>query len=304
MTVIEGSTSVVNGARWGRLHAPMTETRPRVRIARAARSVAAYAAVGVVGLAFLAPWLWLLTTSFKAQEHIFDWPPQWIPSPWVWSNYVSAVTTIPFFRYTANTLIICALVVVGRLISCSLVAYAFSRVRWPGRDALFLLVLSTMMLPFQVTMVPLYVIFTRIGWVNTFLPLTVPAFFGDAFFIFLLRQFFLTIPFDLSDAAKLDGASEFRIYSQIILPLAKPALATLAIFSFLWTYVDFLGPLIYLTDEQTWTLSIGLTQFLGTYRQDWGGLMAASALFTIPVIALFFFTQRYFIQGIATTGLK
>jgi multiple sugar transport system permease protein len=258
----------------------------------------------VVGLLFFVPWLWLLTTSFKVQEHIFDWPPQWIPKPWTFSNYRSAVTTIPFFRYTANTLIICGLVVVGRLISCSLVAYAFARVHWWGRDALFLVVLSTMMLPFQVTMVPLYVVFTRLHWINTFLPLTVPAFFGDAFFIFLLRQFFLTIPFDLSDAARLDGAGEFRIYRQIILPLAKPALATLAIFSFLWTYIDFLGPLIYLTDERTWTLSIGLTQFLGTYRQDWGGLMAASALFTIPVILLFFFTQRYFIQGIVTTGLK
>jgi multiple sugar transport system permease protein len=278
--------------------------RQRARSLRRMHGIAAYSGVIVVGLLFFVPWLWLLTTSFKVQEHIFDWPPQWIPKPWTFSNYRSAVTTIPFFRYTANTLIICGLVVVGRLISCSLVAYAFARVHWWGRDALFLVVLSTMMLPFQVTMVPLYVVFTRLHWINTFLPLTVPAFFGDAFFIFLLRQFFLTIPFDLSDAARLDGASEFRIYRQIILPLAKPALATLAIFSFLWTYIDFLGPLIYLTDERTWTLSIGLTQFLGTYRQDWGGLMAASALFTIPVILLFFFTQRYFIQGIVTTGLK
>lgn len=278
--------------------------RQRARSLHRLQGIATYSGVILVGLLFFGPWLWLLTTSFKVQEHIFDWPPQWIPKPWTFSNYRSAVTTIPFFRYTANTLIICGLVVLGRLISCSLVAYAFARVHWWGRDVLFLVVLSTMMLPFQVTMVPLYVVFTKVHWINTFLPLTVPAFFGDAFFIFLLRQFFLTIPFDLSDAARLDGASEFRIYSQIILPLAKPALATLAIFSFLWTYIDFLGPLIYLTDERTWTLSIGLTQFLGTYRQDWGGLMAASALFTIPVIALFFFTQRYFIQGIVTSGLK
>src|SRR5262245_53745345 len=278
--------------------------RPRSTFASSARSPLSYILVGVTALFFLVPWLWLLSTSFKPTEQIFDWPPRLLPETWVFSNYVSAVTTIPFFRYTLNTFIICGLVVVGRLISCSLVAYSLARIRWRGRDLLFGLVLATMMLPFQVTMVPLYVIFTRLGWVNSFAPLTVPAFFGDAFFIFLLRQFFLTIPTDLSDAARLDGASEFRIYAQIILPVSKPALASVAIFSFLWTYVDFLGPLIYLTNQETWTLSLGLAQFMGTYQQDWGGLMAACALFSIPVVLLFLLTQRYFMRGIVTTGFK
>lgn len=258
----------------------------------------------LVTLFFLLPWVWLLSTSFKPADEIFDWPPRWIPQTWVFSNYVSAVTTIPFFQYTLNTLIICILVVIGRLFSCSLVAYSLARISWPGRNLLFALVLATMMLPFQVTMVPLYIVFTRLGWIDSFAPLTVPAFFGDAFFIFLLRQFMLTIPHDLSDAARLDGASELRIFLQIVLPLSKPALATVAIFSFLWTYIDFLGPLIYLTSEQNWTLSLGLVQFVGTYQQDWGGLMAACALFSVPVVLLFLFTQRYFIRGVVTTGFR
>lgn len=276
----------------------------RVAVRRLLVQVASYAAIGSVSLFFLGPWVWLLSTSFKPRADIFDWPPRLVPDPWVWENYQRAVTVIPFFQYMGNTLLICTLVVCGRLMSCSLVAYAFARLEWKGRDALFAVVLSTMMLPGVVTLVPLYVLFTRLHWTNSFLPLTVPAFFGDAFFIFMLRQFFRTIPFELSDAARIDGAGEGRIFLQIILPLAKPGLATVAIFSFLWTYIDFLGPLIYLTDQARWTLSLGLSQFLGTYRQDWGGLMAACTLFTIPAIALFLFTQRYFIRGIVTTGLK
>jgi multiple sugar transport system permease protein len=292
-------------ARWPlRVASQRTASARRVPLRRIVAQAASYAAIGGVSLFFLGPWVWLVATSFKAREDIFDWPPQLIPNPWVWENYERAVTVIPFFQYMGNTLVICALVVCGRLLSCSLVAYAFARLEWKGRDTLFAVVLSTMMLPGVVTLVPLYVLFTRLGWTNSFLPLTVPAFFGDAFFIFMLRQFFRTIPFELSDAARIDGASEARIFVQIILPLAKPALATVAIFSFLWTYIDFLGPLIYLTDQERWTLSIGLSQFLGTYRQDWGGLMAACTLFTVPVILLFLFTQRYFIRGMVTSGLK
>ena len=258
----------------------------------------------LVGSFFFLPWLWLLSSSLKTLDQIFIQPPQWIPKPIDWSNFSKAITYIPFFQYMANTLVICAFVVVGRVISCSLVAYGFSRIRWPGRDFVFVLVLATMMLPFQVSMIPLYVIFSRVHLVNTIVPLVLPAFFGDAFFIFLLRQFFLSIPHELQEAAIIDGANHFDIYWRVILPLARPALITLVIFSFLWTYTDFQGPLIYLTSPQKWTLSLGLRGYFSVHGAQWSLLMAASLLFTLPGLILFFFAQRSFIEGIVTTGLK
>jgi multiple sugar transport system permease protein len=258
----------------------------------------------LVGSFFFLPWLWLLSSSLKTLDQIFIQPPQWIPKPIDWSNFSKAITYIPFFQYMANTLVICAFVVVGRVISCSLVAYGFSRIRWPGRDFVFVLVLATMMLPFQVSMIPLYVIFSRVHLVNTIVPLVLPAFFGDAFFIFLLRQFFLSIPHELQEAAIIDGANHFDIYWRVILPLARPALITLVIFSFLWTYTDFQGPLIYLTSPQKWTLSLGLRGYFSVHGAQWSLLMAASLLFTLPGLVLFFFAQRSFIEGIVTTGLK
>ncbi len=223
----------------------------------------------LVGSFFFLPWLWLLSSSLKTLDQIFIQPPQWIPKPIDWSNFSKAITYIPFFQYMANTLVICAFVVVGRVISCSLVAYGFSRIRWPGRDFVFVLVLATMMLPFQVSMIPLYVIFSRVHLVNTIVPLVLPAFFGDAFFIFLLRQFFLSIPHELQEAAIIDGANHFDIYWRVILPLARPALITLVIFSFLWTYTDFQGPLIYLTSPQKWTLSLGLRGYFSVHGAQW-----------------------------------
>jgi multiple sugar transport system permease protein len=257
-----------------------------------------------VSAVFLLPWAWLISTSFKPTSELFTAEPTWIPQTFTLDNYRDALTTAPFFLYLRNTLVICGLVVVGKLISSSMVGYGFARIRWAGQGPVFLLVLATMMLPFQVTIVPLYIIFSKLHWINSVAPLTVPAFFGDAFFIFLMRQFLRTIPFDLSDAARIDGAGELVIFARVILPLARPALTTVGIFSFLWTYTDFQGPLIFLQDSDKWTLSLGLLNYVGTHSSQWGALMAASVLFTIPVILLFFFAQKAFIQGIATTGLK
>ncbi len=257
-----------------------------------------------LGVTFLFPFIWMLSTALKPEAQIFKWPPEWIPEQFIWSNFPEALTFVPFDLYIKNTLLICFWTIVGTTISSAIVAYGFSRIQWPGRNALFLVMLSTMMLPYQVVMIPLFIIFKQIGWVGSFKPLIVPAFFGNAFFIFLLRQFFLTIPHELSDAARIDGCSEFRIFWQVIVPLAKPALATVALFTFMGSWNDFLGPLIYLNDESMYTISLGLQQFTGQYGTRWGMLMAASTVATLPIIILFFFTQKTFIQGISTTGLK
>ena len=255
-------------------------------------------------LLFALPLFWLISTSLKPNSEIFIFPPRWIPSQPFWGHYRTAVEFIPFFQYLFNTLYICALSVVGSVISCSLVAYGFSRIDWPERDALFMVLIATMMIPFAVTMIPMFIIFNRLRWINTFRPLIVPTYFAPAFYVFLLRQFFMTIPFELSDAARIDGASEFYIYLRIILPLAKPALAVVALFQFIGSWNDFLGPLIYLRSTEKYTLALGLQQFRSALLTEWGGLMAASTLVTLPIIVLFFFTQRTFIQGISLTGLK
>jgi len=255
-------------------------------------------------LLFALPLFWLVSTSLKPNSEIFIFPPRWIPSQPFWGHYRTAIEFIPFFQYLFNTLYICALSVVGSVISCSLVAYGFSRIDWPERDALFMVLIATMMIPFAVTMIPMFIIFNRLRWINTFRPLIVPTYFAPAFYVFLLRQFFMTIPFELSDAARIDGASEFYIYLRIILPLAKPALAVVALFQFIGSWNDFLGPLIYLRSTEKYTLALGLQQFRSALLTEWGGLMAASTLVTLPIIVLFFFTQRTFIQGISLTGLK
>ncbi|MDQ3413156.1 MAG: carbohydrate ABC transporter permease [Chloroflexota bacterium] len=274
---------------------------------RQGAGIGAYVLVAGVGLLFLVPWLWLLATSLKTPAQIFEVPPRWIPNPLSWINYYYGVTSIEFFRYLGNTLIVCAVVVVGRLVSCSVVAYALSHINWPGRRLLFALVLATLLLPTQVTVIPLFIIFSQFGWVNTFLPLTIPAFFGDAFFIFLLRQFFMGIPRDLTDAARLDGASHLQVYWQIVMPLARPALATLVAFTFIWTFTDFQGPLIYLKDRELWTLALGMQGFTQRYGIDasaLGAMMAAAVLYALPMVLIFLAAQKTFIRGIVTTGLK
>lgn len=221
-----------------------------------------------------------------------------------WSNYSKGLVFIPFADQLRNTLIISVCCVVGTILSCSLVAYGLSRIDWKGRNTLFIIILATMMLPAQVTMIPVFTIFVKLHWVNTFLPLIVPSFLGTPFFIFLLRQFFLGIPRELSEAAKLDGCGELGIYRRIVMPLSKPALATVGLFTFMGSWNDFLGPLIYLLDETKYTLSLGLAMFTGQYGNEYGMLMAVSTVVTIPIIVLFFFTQRTFIQGMTMSGIK
>ena len=263
-----------------------------------------YLVLLVVGLLYAIPFLWLLSTSLKPPEQLFKLPPEWIPQPFVWSNYPRATTFIPFFHYFGNTLYIALFNVIAALISCSLTAYGFARIRWPGRDALFFVLVATLMIPSGVTLIPSFLIFRALGWIGSFHPLTWPALTGTAFYIFLLRQFFLTSPQELSAAAKIDGADEFQTFWRIILPLARPALAAVALFTFLANWNDFVGPLIYLGNKDQYTLALGLFGFLGRVKSEWGLLMAASAIMISPVLVLFFFTQRTFIQGITTTGLK
>lgn len=253
---------------------------------------------------FLLPFLWMISTALKPDTQFYSYPPVWIPSPLMWSNFPDAVNYISFFLYLRNTVIIAVLATIGVLLSSSLVAYSLARIPWPGRNVLFILTVATLMLPFQVTLIPLFIVFKNFGWTNSFLPLIIPHWFGGALYIFLLRQFFMTIPMELSEAARIDGAREFRIYSSVILPLAKPALATVAIFEFIARWRDYLGPLIYLSDQELYTLSLGIYEYRSQYGAEWGLLMAASVLITLPIILLFFFLQKTFVQGIALTGIK
>jgi len=267
-----------------------------------------YLVIVLVGLLFLAPWIWLVSTSLKPPPQIIEIPPRLIPDPFMWINYWYGVTYINFPRYLLNTVIICVVTIIGRVFSCTVVGYSLSHINWPGRGILFAIVLATLMLPGQVTMIPIFIIFSRLGWVNTFLPLTAPAFFGDAFFIFMMRQFFMTIPKELTDAARLDGASHLDIYWRVVMPLAKPALATLLAFTFINTFNNFQGPLIYLKDRNLWTLSLGMRGYLMRYGAGggtaMGAMMAAATLYTLPMIVVFFAAQKRFIQGIVTTGFK
>ena len=265
---------------------------------------ASHVGLFVAGLLFFLPFFWLISTSLKDLDQIFTLPPIWIPDPLRWQNYPESLSYFPFLQQLRNTLVIAVSAVLLTLISSALVAYSFSRLRWHGRDILFFAMLSTMMLPYQVTMVPLFIIFRQLGWVNTLLPLIVPHAFGVPFFIFLLRQFFLSLPRDLDDAAIIDGCSEFGVLWRVILPLSKPALATVALFQFLASWNDFIGPLIYLNDPSKYTLSLGIQVFVSTVGVQWGWMMAVTTVLTVPVVALFFFTQRTFIQGIALTGIK
>ena len=260
----------------------------------------------VVGAIVMAlPFLWLVSSSLKLERKVFQYPPQLIPDPIRLQNYVDALTYKPFHIYVKNTFIIVMLNEVAILGSASFCAYGFARIRFPGRDLWFSIVLATMMVPFFALMVPSFVIFSRLKWIDTFLPLTVPLFFGGgAFNIFLLRQFFRTIPEELADAARIDGCSEFGIYARIMLPLAKPALTTVAIFTFLGGWNSFIGPLLYLNSPEKFTVAIGLATFRSVMRTRWDLLMAASTAMTLPVILIFFLLQRYFIQGVVMTGLK
>ncbi|GKX29957.1 sugar ABC transporter permease [Vallitalea longa] len=258
----------------------------------------------VFSIFFLIPILWMISTSLKSPEEIYRIKFAFLPTKLHWKNYVDAITSIPYFKYISNTLIVTVFCVIGQLFAAPLVAYSIAKIRWFGSKIVFMLIIGTMFLPFQVTMIPVYMIYHKMGFVGTFLPLILPSFFGYPLYIFLLRQFIVGIPDSLIEAAKIDGASEYKVYWKVILPLIKPALATVTIFTFLTSWSDFLGPLIYLNNENMYTLSLGLRQYLTAHSIAWGPLMAATTMFIVPTIIIYFFAQKQFIEGIATTGGK
>lgn len=255
-------------------------------------------------IVFIMPIFWMISTSLKAPGKIFSIPPEWIPETIVWGNYIDAINSFPFLRYTINSLIISGISVVGGVLSASLVAYAFAKLNWPGKKLWFMLLITTMMLPPQVTMIPLFIFYAELGWINTYLPLILPNILGSAFYVFLVRQFYLSIPKELNEAARIDGASELYIWSRIYLPLSKPVLATCAIFLFMFTWNDFLGPLVYLQQSEMFTLQLGLRGFQQQYGTRWNVMMAASLIVASPSIILFFYFQKYFIKGASVTGIK
>lgn len=273
---------------------------PAVLVGRAV----AFLVVLFFGIMFAFPIFWMVSTSLKATSEVFHLPLVWWPSHLIWSNYAQAFSTFPFVRYLLNTLTIAVPVTIATTVTSSAAAYGLARLRWRGRNAVFYLILATLLIPTWVTLVPLYSLFNLMGWVNTYAPLIAPSFFGDAFSIFLLRQFFLRQPQELIDAARVDGASHFRIYAQIVLPLSKPALAVVALFAFIASWTDFFNPLVYLSNPDLYTLQVGLYNFFSQHFVNWPGFMAASLFVMVPVIALFLVAQRAFIQGITFTGLR
>jgi multiple sugar transport system permease protein len=283
---------------------------PRVR--RGLKRVLLYTFLVGGAVIFAFPFYWLVSTSLKPEQDVLRFPPDWIPNSLEWRNYPDALSRFPFLRGLANTLTIVIAVEVGRFISIPIAAYAFSRLRFPGRNIFFFVVLGTMMLPYHVTLIPQYLIFRDLGWLNTFLPLTVPSFFGvnSAFFIFMMRQFYLSIPKEYDDAAMLDGCGYFGVFWHIILPQSKPALAAMAILTFTEQWNDYYGPLIYLSDPDKYTLALNLQ---GWQRTDAGGgfldvpynqIMAVASLITFVPVAVFFCTQRYFLRGLTISGVQ
>ncbi|MFZ4661606.1 MAG: carbohydrate ABC transporter permease [Caldilineaceae bacterium] len=256
-----------------------------------------------LGITFLMPLAWVVSTSLKLPGQVFVTPVEWIPTEPKWSNYIEVFTRLPFHLFIRNSFFVTIMGTLGIVFSSLTVAFGLSRLRWPGRDLLFTVLLATMMLPGIVTMIPVFIIFKEIGWIGTFYPLWVPAWFGAAFYIFLMRQYMMTLPIELDEAAKIDGASNFRILWQVIAPLCGPAIVTVTIFAFLHHYNAFMEPLIYISDNEMFTLPLGLLWFKGRFGNFWHLVMAASMITITPVIILFFVAQRYFVQGAQFTGL-
>lgn len=263
-----------------------------------------YIVLIAIGLTMLVPFLWMFSTSLKNLAEAQIYPPRWIPDPPLWSNYLEIMIQVPFATFIFNSFKVSILGSLGQIVTCSTAAYALARLRFWGRDVLFVTLLATLMIPYQVVMIPQFLIFKSLGWVNTHLALIVPLWLGGAFGTFLLRQFFLSLPNELGDAAKVDGCNPFQIYWRIYMPLTKPALATLAVFTFMGRWNDLLGPLIYLNRPESMTVTAGLSYFQGQYYADMPLLMAGSVVSLIPTLVLFAVAQRYFVQGMVLTGLK
>ncbi len=285
---------------------PQTHTRGAfgsMRMLRMLHNTLVYGLLIVGSIVFLLPLVWMLSTSLKVSSAVFAYPPSFLPGSLQWHNYIDGWTALPFTTFLKNSVIITGANVIGNVVSCSLVAFGFSRLRARGRDLLFLLVLGTMMIPNEVTMVPRFILFKQLGWVNTLGPLIVPAWFGYPFFIFLLRQFFMGIPRELDEAAYMDGASFLRVFWNVILPLSKPALGAVAIFSFIGNWNNLLDPLIYLRSQDLYTIALGLNLFLGQFVTVVNQLMAVSVLAVVPILVIFFFAQKMFVQGVSLTGM-
>lgn len=261
-----------------------------------------YFLLSAVAVTTVAPFLWMISTSLKEPGQVFTYPPQWIPDPIVWSNYVGVWTIVPFGKFFVNTFFVATTVTVLHLVTCTLAGYAFARLHFPGRDRLFYLYLGTLMIPGQVTLIPAFVLIKYLGWVDTYFALIIPPIFG-AFGTFLLRQFFLTIPTELEDAARIDGAGYLGILTRIILPISGPALATLGIFTFMGQWNSFLWPLVVTNSTAMMVISVGLRYFQGSYATDWPKLMAAASMALVPVLIVFLMGQKYFVRGIALTGI-
>jgi multiple sugar transport system permease protein len=274
------------------------------RVRLAAGAAVKYIALLGVSVVMLGPFLWMLGSSLKAEGDIFLFPPSLIPRPPQWGNYAETIRQMPFHVFTVNSIKIAVLGTIGTVLTCSLAAYAFARLTFPGRDRLFILLLATMMIPGQITFIPHFLIMQFIGWTNSHNALIVPHFFGGAFGTFLLRQFFLTLPRELEDAARIDGAGHFRIYWQIFMPLAHPALATLAVFVFMGAWNDLVGPLIYLSDREKMTLTMGLAMFRGLNVVRWHLVMAGAVINVVPILVIYVLAQKYFVQGVALSGIK
>jgi multiple sugar transport system permease protein len=281
----------------------------RWKLTRGVTSIVLHMLVLGLSIVFALPFIWMLSTSLKTDPQVYHVPPIWIPDPIRWENYPEGLTYVPFGLYFLNTLKYGIFSTIGAVISSALCAYGFSKINWRGRDIFFYILLGTMMIPFQVQMVPLYLTFNKLGWLNSYLPLIIPSYMGSAYFIFMLRQFFLTIPMELSDAARIDGANEIKILFHIILPLAKPALTVIGLFQFIDAWNDYLGPLIYLRDAEKYSIALGLEQMRAHSMSInipllWPHLMAASTVMILPIVLLYFFAQRTFVEGITITGVK
>lgn len=263
-----------------------------------------YFGLVLAALFFLLPLLWIVVTSLKTPDQLFQYPPRWLPERPTLGNYTFLFANMPFVQYSLNSLKVAGLSTLGSVLSCSLAAYAFARMRFAGRSTIFYFLLATLMIPYQVVMIPVFILMRSLGWVDTYYPLIVPWFLGGAFGTFLLRQFFLTIPTELDDAAKIDGCSSFGIYRRIYLPLAGPALTALAIFVFMYQWNDLLTPVIYLSSPEKFTLTLGLAFFKGTVVTRWNLIMAGAIVSALPILVIYVAAQRYFVQGVTLTGLK
>jgi len=287
-----------------RLARSLIATTPSPRRAARTKAVITYVVLGIGAVFLLIPFAWLLSTSLKSQQQVFVFPIQWIPHPIVWSNYSQVFQTSPFARYLINTCILTVVGVIGSLTGSSIAAYAFARIRFRGRGAMFAVMVATLMVPPWTVIIPTYIFFGKIGWLNTYLPILVPAFFATPFNTFLMRQFFLTVPVEMEEAAKVDGAPRWRIFLTVLLPLAKPAIIMVSIFGFFYYWNDFLLPLIYLQSGSLYPISVGVANYASSQSQNYPLLMAASMISLIPPLAMFFGFQRWLIQGVVVSGVK